>query len=57
MFKDVEHWVKSCIECSMRESPRNSKKAPLLPIPVEGVFERVAVDGLGPFTPSSKGSR
>ena len=57
MFKDVEHWVKSCVECSMRKSPRNSKKAPLLPIPVEGAFDRVAVDVLGPFPPSSKGSR
>ena len=57
MFKDVEHWVKSCVECSMRKSPRNSKKAPLLPIPVEGAFDRVAVDVLGPFPPSSKGSK
>ena len=57
MFKDVQHWVKSCVECSMRKSPRNSKKAPLLPIPVEGAFDRVAVDVLGPFPPSSKGSR
>ena len=57
MFKDVEHWIKSCVECSMRKSPRNSKKAPLLPIPVEGAFDRVAVDVLGPFPPSSKGSR
>ena len=57
MFKDVEHWVKSCVECSMRKSPRNSKKAPLLPIPAEGAFDRVAVDVLGPFPPCSKGSR
>ena len=51
MFKDVEHWVKSCVECS------NSKRASLLPIPVAGAFDRVAVDVLGPFPPSSKGSR
>ena len=57
MFKDVEHCVKSCVECSLRKSPRNSKKAPSLPIPVEGAFDRVAVDVLGPFPPSSKGSR
>ena len=56
MFKDVEHWVKSCVECSMRKPPRNSEKAPLLPIPV-GAFDRVAVDVLGPFPPSSNGSR
>ena len=57
MFKDVEHWVKSYVESSMRKSPRNSKKAPLLPIPVEGEFGRVAVDVLGPFPPFSKGNR
>ena len=57
MFKDAEHLVKSCFECSMRKSPRNSKKAPLLPIPVEGAFDRVAVNVLGPFPPYSKGSR
>lgn len=39
----------------MRKSPRNSKKAPLLPIPV--AFDRVAVDILGPFPVSRKGSR
>ena len=57
MYKDVEHWCKSCTECSMRKSPRNSKKAPLLPIPVEGAFDRVAVDVLGPLPPSNKGNR
>ena len=57
MYKDVECWCKSCTECSMRKSPRNSKKAPLLPIPVEGAFDRVAVDVLGPFPPSNKGNR
>ena len=41
----------------MRKYPRNSKKASLLPIPVEGAFDRVAVDALGPYPPSSKGSR
>lgn len=41
----------------MRKSPRNSKKAPLLPIPVENAFDRVAVDILGSFTVSRKGNR
>ena len=41
----------------MRKSPRNSKKASLLPIPVEGAFDRVDLDVLGPFPLSSKGSR
>ena len=57
MFKDVEHCVKSCVECSTRKSPRNSKTAPLLLIPVEGAFDRVAVDVLVTFPCSSKVSR
>lgn len=57
MFKDVEHWCKSCTDCSMKKSPRNSKKAPLLPLPAGNAFERVSVDVLGPFTPSRKANR
>ena len=57
MFKDVEHWIKSCVECSMRKSRRNSKTAPLILIPVEGAFDGVAVDVLVTFPPSSKVSR
>ena len=57
MYKDVEHWCKSCTECSMRKSPRHSKKAPLLSIPVENAFDWVAVDVLGPFPPSNRGNR
>ena len=41
----------------MRKSPWNSKKEPLLPIPVENVFDRVALDILGPFLVSRKGNR
>ena len=57
MFRDVEHWVKSCVECSTRKSPRNSKTAPLLLILVEGASDRVAVDVLVTCPPSSKVSR
>ena len=44
-------------ECSMRKSPRNSTKVPLLPLPVANAFEQVAVDVLGPFPVSRKGNR
>lgn len=53
MFKDVEHWCRSCQDCSMRKSPINSERAPLLPIPMGVPFERIGLDVLGPFTPSS----
>ena len=38
----------------MKKSPRNTERAPLLPLPVEGAFDRVAVDVLGPIKPSDK---
>ena len=57
MFIDIQHWVKSCVDCQMRKTPRNKRNAPLLPIPVEGAFDRVAVDHLGPFPGSYSGNR
>ena len=41
MFKDVEHWCKSCVDCAMEKSLRNTKRAPLLPLPVEGASDRL----------------
>ena len=57
MFKDIEYWCKSCTGCSMRKTPRSSKRAPLLPLPVENAFDRVAVDVLGPIKASKRGNR
>lgn len=49
MYKDFEHWVRSCLDCATRKKPRNNLRAPLLTIPVEGAFDRNAVDCLGPL--------
>ena len=57
MFKDTEHWCRSCVDCSMRKTPRNKCKAKLLPIPVEGAFDRVAVDIVGPLKVTTRGNR
>ena len=57
MFADVSHWCRSCCDCAMRKSPRNRHKAPLLPIPVQDAFERVACDIVGPFPVSKSGNR
>lgn len=57
MYKDVEHWVRSCQDCSTRKKPRNKRRAPLLPIPVSAAFERMAVDILGPLPVTWKGNR
>ena len=54
MFKDAEHWCKSCVYCAMKKSQRNTTRAPLLPLPVEGAFDRIAVDVLGPFKLSNR---
>ena len=57
MFKNIEHWCHSCIGCAIKKIPRGKRKAPLLPIPVEGAFDRVAVDALGPFPATNDGNR
>ena len=57
MFSDVSHWCCSCCDCAMRKSPRNRHKAPLLPIPVQDAFDRVACDIIGPFPVSKAGNR
>ena len=49
MYKDSEHWCHSCIDCAMMKTPRNKSKAPLLPILIEGAFDRLAVDVVEPF--------
>lgn len=57
MFSDIKHWCKSCCDCAMRKTPRNRHKAPLLPIPVQDAFDRLACDVLGPFPVSKSGNR
>ena len=52
MFKDCEHWCKSCIDCQTKKTPRNRHKAPLLSMPVESAF-----DALGPFRPTHSGNK
>ena len=57
MFKDIEHWCRTCIDCAMRKRPRNHHKAPLLPILVDGPFDRLAMDILGPLPTTHDGNR
>ena len=57
MHKDVEHWCRSCVDCAMKKAPRGKRKAPLLPIPVEGAFYHVAMDILGPCPVTDDGNR
>lgn len=32
MYKDVDHWVRSCADCATRKNPKSTPRAPLLPI-------------------------
>ena len=57
MFRDIDRWCKSCVDCAMKKSPRNRHRAPLLPIPVKNAFDGIAVDCLGPFPRSNAGNR
>ena len=57
MFADVQFWCRSCTHCQMKKSPKERQTAPILPIPVEGPFDRVAVDCLGPFPITHSGNR
>ena len=57
MAQDVENWVKSCKLCNTRKSPRNAQRAPLMPIPVEGPWDRLAVDAIGPLPVTNNGNR
>ena len=49
MYADCEHYVRSCTDCATKKMPKGNHKAPLLPLPVEGPFDRVGIDCLGPF--------
>ena len=53
MYKDVEHWVRSCVDCATRKTPKNKLRAPLVPLAVEGAFEAA----LGPLPLSTSGNR
>ena len=57
MCAEIQRWCSSCVDCATKKSPRNLPKAPLQPIPVEGPFDRVAVDVLGPFPTSDRGNK
>ena len=57
MFRDIDHWCRTCVDCAMKKVPRGQRKAPLLPIPVEGAFDRVAMDILGPLPVTNDGNR
>ena len=55
LIKDVHKYVNSCVHCQMRK-PGHRIRAPLLPIPVTGLFDRIAIDFCGPFHVTKSGN-
>ena len=57
MRKDVETYVKNCLTCARRKA-YGSRKAPLHPIPpADKVWERIAMDIVGPLQESQLGNK
>ena len=57
MRKDVENYVKNCPVCQSRKPPFRLHKQPLRPIEVNGVFERMAMDVVGPLPLTNRGNK
>ena len=55
MYNEIKQYVKSCLQCQQNKKDKHSQhKAPLQPIPCEGIFKRIHVDLFGPL-PEVKG--
>eukprot|EP00112_Aurelia_sp_Birch-Aquarium-sp1_P017146 Seg3954.3 transcript_id=Seg3954.3/GoldUCD/mRNA.D3Y31 product="Retrovirus-related Pol polyprotein from transposon 412" protein_id=Seg3954.3/GoldUCD/D3Y31 len=57
IYKDITHWIETCKDCASKKSPKRTATAPMQSIPVEGPFDRVCVDVLGPLPASEQGNR
>ncbi|GBM57276.1 Transposon Ty3-I Gag-Pol polyprotein [Araneus ventricosus] len=54
---DVEKWCRECHACGVRKGPKTRTKGCLQRYNVGASFERMALDILGPFPVTTKGSR
>ena len=57
MAKDIALFVKSCSLCNRNKKATVKRKAALGQYHAGSPLERVHIDILGPFTPSSKGNQ
>ena len=57
MYSDVKEYCEQCANCTSRKNPNKTTRASLVSIPVEGPFDRVAVDILGPLPLTVNGNR
>ena len=57
LYRDVAKHCRSCEQCQ-KSSPRQTSKAPLIPLPIMEIpFQRIAMDIVGPLPRSSSGKR
>lgn len=56
MLKDIEKYVKSCIDCQTKKTPKLRPAGLLQPIKVGKPMDRIGIDFLGPFTKTPKGN-
>ncbi|CAF3952238.1 unnamed protein product [Rotaria sp. Silwood1] len=58
MYHDIAQHIKSCPNCSINKCSRRKPNGHLNPVdPPKGVWENLAMDFVGPITPSSSGNR
>lgn len=56
MLKETEQYVKSCIDCQTKKSPKQKPAGLLQPIKVGKPMDRIGIDFLGPFSKTAKGN-
>jgi len=50
MYNEIKQYVTSCLECQLNKTDKHSRhKAPLKPLPCDGIFKRIHVDLFGPL--------
>jgi len=57
MYSDIKTHCETCDPCRGRKSPSRKIKTELIPIPVGGPFDRVAMDILGPLPITESGNK
>ncbi len=49
MYNEIKQYVASCKECQTNKNNAHSRKAPLKPLPCDGIFQRIHIDLYGPL--------
>ena len=57
MRKDVTKLINECEICQSHKPPKKSNRQPLRPIEVTGVFDRIAIDVMGPLPMTHRGNK